>query len=190
MAYVKDLEALIGALQHGVIDPTQGWGQLEGLRDEQEAKRQARKAALQEMLTGVQTAGYEGAMAGQDLASVLANPAIAQAQQKFGSDALMQVLSPYFDTKSTMAPEGARSPFPYAPNPTYGHSSLGTAEAPSLSPDQAADITQYVALKLGTPDPKHPATPTTLFQDLMEELPQEYAPQVSKLIHDALVQLR
>lgn len=184
--YLKDLESLIGALQHGVVDPTQGWAQLEGLRDQQAEKKQARKAALAEMLSGVQQTGYETALEGGNLETLLANPQVAQAESRFGTDALMQMLSPYFNTKGTLAPEGARSPFPYAPNPNYGQSRL-TQGSPSLSPTDEADITRYVADELSK---GAGIDPTKLFQDLMTELPPEVAPQVSKLINDTATQLR
>lgn len=180
MAYVKDLESLIGALQHGVLDSTQGWAQLEGLRDEQAAKRQERKAALAEMLSGVQQTGYDTAMDGGDLSTLLANPAIAPARAKFGEDALMQVLSPYFNTQSTLAPEGATSPFPYAPNPSYGTSSLN----PQLPAEEQAGLIKDIvnAAKAGTSlatvKARLHAQARTGFGDAYSAL----APEIDKLI--------
>lgn len=179
MAYLKDLEALIGALQHGVIDdPQTGWAQLEGLKADQRAKRQERKASLAEMLSGVQMTGYETAMDGGNLNTLLANPAIAQAQAKFGTDALMQMLSPYFNT--------TQPDIPMAPDPTYGQSLLNPT-APTLSSTDAADVTRIVADELakGTT-----VDPTALFNLVMEGQPPEVGPQVSKLINDTLNQLK
>ena len=176
MAYVKDLESLIGALQHGVLDPQQGWAQLEGLKDERSAQKQARKSSLAEMLSGVQQTGYETAMGGGTLEQLLANPAVSQAQAKFGPDALMELLSPYFNTNAPQVP--------YAPDPNYGQSRLSGS---TLSPVDEADITRYVADELGK---GVGVDPTKLFENLMTELPPEQAPQVSKLINDTINQLR
>jgi hypothetical protein len=94
--YVKDLESLIGALRHNVLSPEQGWAQLEGLKDARVEERQARKAGLAELLSGVQSAGFEAASEGTDLSTLLMDPSLGAARSKFGDDTLAQVLSPYF----------------------------------------------------------------------------------------------
>ena len=182
MAYVKDIESLIGALAHGVIDPTQAWTGFEGLKDERVAQKQARKDALAEMLSSIQTRGYEAAKEGMPLDSVLADPTFSPARQKFGDDALKSLLAPYFDTAPTIAPEGADSPFPYAPNPGYGYSSVN----PLLTPEDASDISTLLGESMGTAE----FNPQTFFQQVMSELPREVAPEVSKLINDTLNQLK
>lgn len=177
MSYLKDVESLIGALQHGVLDPTQGWGQLEGLKDERVANRLARRTsqqeALSELLSSVQTTGYTAAKEGTDLSTLLLDPTIAQAQSQFGEDTLMSILSPYY--RATSNPEAG----------SYGMSRLNT----QLDPDDQNAILEDFYEQMRKPG----ADPEVARQAVQNRASQAYGPnvytairgQIDELINDA-----
>jgi hypothetical protein len=158
-----NLNELLSLMQGGVYTPQETLGVYDTQEQARKERRQTRKASLAEMLSGLQTTAYEGAMEGTPLDALLANPAISQAAGTLGEDALTSVLSPYY-RKS-------------------GVSRLN----PTLEPSQAADITRLLSEQMASGTP---FDPSTFFNEVMTELPPAVAPQVSKLISDTLNQLK
>jgi hypothetical protein len=91
-----NLNELLTLMRGGVYTPQETLGVYDAQEQARRERRQTRKADLAEMLSGLQTAAYEGALEGTSLDALLANPAVSSVAGTLGPDALTSALSPYY----------------------------------------------------------------------------------------------